>query len=442
MANDQLKHAVGVFSSRQEAEQALNQLNRSGFPMDKVSVIARDADQQDDIAGVDVSDRVGNKADEGAASGALTGGTLGGITGLLVGVGALAIPGVGPVVLAGEVATALATTLAGTAIGAAAGGLLGALIGLGIPEERAKVYSDRVSRGDYLVIIKGTDTDIARAEAILNGHSIQDWGIYNAPGNAPGVNSVHTDYAATPMGGVTGMPISNTQATAPMPNDYATATPVGRTTGTALSQQKRAVGVFSSRRDAEQALSELRDAGFPMAKVSVIAKDAGSGGKLAGADMSDDVGNKADEGAASGAVTGGVLGTLTGLLVGLGAIAIPGIGPVMLAGATATALATTLSGGAIGAAAGSLFGALVGLGIPEERARVYNDRLSQGGYLVIVDGTDDEIRRAGAILSNRGIQEWGIYDAPNVDTARTDYPASAVDTEPDVIVVDHRERTV
>jgi hypothetical protein len=62
MTNDQLKYAVGVFSSRQETEQALNQLNRSGFPMDKVSVIARDADRQDDIAGVDVSDRVGNKA--------------------------------------------------------------------------------------------------------------------------------------------------------------------------------------------------------------------------------------------------------------------------------------------------------------------------------------------------------------------------------------------
>ncbi|MEW5859931.1 MAG: general stress protein [Cyanobacteriota bacterium] len=437
MANDQLKHAVGVFSTRQEVEQALNQLHRSGFPMDKVSVIARDADRQDDIAGVDVSDRVGNKADEGAASGALTGGTLGGVTGLLVGVGALAIPGVGPVVLAGEVATALATTLAGTAIGAAAGGLLGALIGLGIPEERAKVYSDRVSKGDYLVIIKGTDNDISRAEATLNGHSIQDWGIYNAPG----VNSVQTDNATRPMGGVTGMPISNTQATAPAPT-YDAATPVGRTTGTALSQQKRAVGVFPSRRDAEQALSELRDAGFPMAKVSVIAKDAGSGGKLAGVDMSDDVGSKADEGAATGAATGGALGTLTGLLVGLGAVAIPGIGPVMLAGATATALATTLSGGAIGAVAGSLFGALVGLGIPEERARVYNDRLSQGGYLVMLDGTDDEIRRAEAILSNRGIQEWGIYDAPNVDSDRTDYSASVGDTEPDVIIVDHRERTV
>jgi hypothetical protein len=355
MANTQLKHAVGVFSSRQEAEQALNQLNYSGFPMDKVSVIARDADRQDDMAGVDVSDRVGNKADEGAASGALTGGTLGGITGLLVGVGALAIPGVGPVVLAGEVATAIATTLTGTAIGAAAGGLLGALIGLGIPEERAKVYSDRVSKGDYLVIIKGTDNDIARAEAILNSHSIQDWGIYNAPGT----DSVHTDYAARPMGGVMGMPVSNTLATAPMPNDYATATPVGRTTKPILNQQKRAVGVFSSRRDAEHALSELRDAGFPMAKVSVIAKDADDGGgKLAGADMSNNVGNKADEGAATGAATGGALGTLTGLLVGLGAIAIPGLGPVMLAGATATTIATTLSGGAIGAAAGGLFGAL------------------------------------------------------------------------------------
>jgi len=91
-------------------------------------------------------------------------------------------------------------------------------------------------------------------------------------------------------------------------------------------------------------------------------------------------------------VTGGAVGGLTGLLVGLGALAIPGIGPVMLAGATATALASSFWRGDC-AAAGGLLGALVGLGIPEERARVYNSRLSQGDYLVIVDGTDDEIRR-------------------------------------------------
>ena len=78
------KRAVGVFNTRSEAEHALHELNDSGFPMNKISVIAKD-DNQDDIAGVDVQDKVGNKADEGASAGALTGGVLGGATGLLVG---------------------------------------------------------------------------------------------------------------------------------------------------------------------------------------------------------------------------------------------------------------------------------------------------------------------------------------------------------------------
>jgi len=102
-----------VFSTRQDAEYALNELNRSG-PWTK-SPSSRDAARQDDIAGVDVSARVGNKADEGASAGAYRW-HIRGITGLLVGLGALAIPGVGPVVLAGEIATTLATTLAGGAL--------------------------------------------------------------------------------------------------------------------------------------------------------------------------------------------------------------------------------------------------------------------------------------------------------------------------------------
>ena len=204
------------------------------------------------------------------------------------------------------------------------------------------------------------------------------------------------------------------------PTNYATATtPIGGNAGRAVIQYKRAVGIFSVRQQAEDALLQLRDAGFTMAQVSVVAKDADHGAQLAGADMSDRVGNKADTGATTGAVTGGVLGGLTGLLIGIGALAIPGIGPVMLAGATATAIATTLSGGAIGAAAGSLVGALVGLGIPEEQARVYDQRISHGDYLVIVDGTEEDIRRAGDILNNRGIKEWRIYDAPSVAPART-----------------------
>lgn len=195
MVAGQYRRAVGVFSTRREAELALNELKRSGFSMNRVSIIAQNADRQGDIAGVDVDERAGNKADEGAATGALTGGALGGITGLLVGLGALAIPGIGPVMLAGEVATALATTLAGGAIGAATGGLLGGLIGLGIPEERARVYSNRVAGGEYLVIVDGYDDEITKAEAILNGRGIQEWGIYNAPGVAP----TRTDYTDTPI---------------------------------------------------------------------------------------------------------------------------------------------------------------------------------------------------------------------------------------------------
>lgn len=222
----------------------------------------------------------------------------------------------------------------------------------------------------------------------------------------------------------------------------------------ALGLNKRAVGVFSSRHDAEHALNELHNSGFLMNKVSIIARDADKQDDIAGVDVSDRIGNKADEGAATGALTGGVLGGATGLLVGLGALAIPGVGPVLLAGEVATALATTLAGGAIGAAAGSLIGALVGLGIPEEQARVYNERVSRGEYLVLVDGNEDELARTEAILTSRGIQYFGIYDKP-VDTttraidvdassmapASAGYvqPSTATSNDPKVIVVDHRE---
>jgi hypothetical protein len=191
----------------------------------------------------------------------------------------------------------------------------------------------------------------------------------------------------------------------------------------ALGQQKRAVGVFSTRRDAEIALKELRDSNFPMDRVSVITGDSARQDEIAGADVQNDIhddrtGNKADEGATTGALAGGALGGLTGLLVGLGTLALPGIGPIMLAGATATAIATTLAGGAIGAVAGSLVGALIGLGIPEEQARAYNERISRGHYLVMVEGTDQEIRRAEAILGRGGIEDWAIFDVPDDHSSR------------------------
>lgn len=184
------KRAVGVFSNYQKAEQAINALQKSGFSANSVSIIARDAEAQTDLGGVDVS--FDTKANEGAAAGALTGGILGGLTGLLVGLGSLVIPGVGPVLFAGEVASALTATLAGGAIGAATGGLLGALLGLGIPEERAKIYDARVSGGEYLVIVDGTVEEVLNAEAILIDYGIQELGIYDIP-EAAGSQAMTSD---------------------------------------------------------------------------------------------------------------------------------------------------------------------------------------------------------------------------------------------------------
>ncbi|MEH2334644.1 histidine kinase [Nostoc sp.] len=430
------KRGVGVFSNRRDVEHALHELKNTGFDMDRVSVITQDGDK-DDIAGAEVSDRVGDKSDEGAKVGAVTGTALGGLTGLLVGLGTLAIPGVGPIMLAGAAATTLATTLTGAGIGAIAGSLLGALVGLGIPEERAKVYDERVRRGHYLVIIDGTDTEILRAEAILRKQGVEEFGIYDNPD----ATNASTGYVAPTS--------TNT--------DYVTPTPTAARSGV----ERRAIGVFSHRRDAEAALTDLRDAGFPMSRVSIIAKDANGQG-IAGVDVdrTAGAGNKADDGAKTGAATGGVLGGLTGLLVGLGTLAIPGVGPVILGGAAATALATTVAGGAIGAAAGGIVGALVGLGIPEDKARVYGDRFQRGDYLIIIDANEAEIRQAEAILKRRGIEEFAIYDGtdlgehrpsldratdygtPVVNSDRTNYSTGSYTDDPAVVIVDRRDETL
>jgi hypothetical protein len=193
---------------------------------------------------------------------------------------------------------------------------------------------------------------------------------------------------------------------------------------------KRAIGTFSNHGDAESSLHELRDSGFEMDCVSVVGQDINRNSSMAGAGGSDrlsDLGseNKSGDGAKGGAVAGGALGGITGLLVGLGMVAIPGVGPIMLAGAGATALATTLTGGAIGAATGGIVGGLIGLGIPEDHARNYSDRVEQGDYLVMVEGSEAEIHRAQTILSHRGISDWGIYDNNN-DVHDRDYPAGTL----------------
>lgn len=195
--------------------------------------------------------------------------------------------------------------------------------------------------------------------------------------------------------------------------------------------EQRGVGIFSDYLITETALHELKNSGFLMSRVSIVGRDINNQIESSGANTSNlmNVGNLdtnenvAETGAKTGAATGGAIGGVTGLLVGLGALAIPGVGPVMLAGAAVTAIATAISGGAIGAAAGSLAGGLLGLGIPEDRAHLYSDRVTQGDYLVVVEGSAADVALAESILSRRGIHEWYVYDFDR-DSAHTATPVT------------------
>lgn len=195
-----------------------------------------------------------------------------------------------------------------------------------------------------------------------------------------------------------------------------------------LTNDKQALGVFSTHEEAENALNELRDLGFSMNQVSIIAKqvDHTEPSRRMGETRIQELTEttQVDEGAMAGAAAGGAVGGLTGLLVGLTILAIPGVGPIMLAGATATALASMLAGGAIGTAAGGLLGGLIGLGIPEDRAKVYHDYVASGDYLLIVDGTEAEIRQAEVIMKRRGMREWEVYTvSPRTGGWSLDTPA-------------------
>jgi uncharacterized protein (TIGR02271 family) len=135
---------VGLFRKTLAAERAIRDLKNAGYTDQQIGVLMRDKDEARRVA-----EQTGTKAGEAAAAGAITGGALGGLVGVLAGIGALVIPGIGPIVAGG----ALASTLAGAGIGAAAGGLLGALVGLGIPEEEARYYELGLEEGGILVSV-------------------------------------------------------------------------------------------------------------------------------------------------------------------------------------------------------------------------------------------------------------------------------------------------
>jgi hypothetical protein len=156
-----------LFDSPAAAQSAVQELANSGFDRNDISLVANDArGEYRTYTGGETS-----AAGEGAAAGAVGGGVLGGVLGLLVGVGALAIPGIGPVLAAGPLAAALGTagasTLVGAGIGAATGGIVGALVGAGIPEEDAHFYAEGVRRGGTLVMAKTSDEMANNAYTIM-----------------------------------------------------------------------------------------------------------------------------------------------------------------------------------------------------------------------------------------------------------------------------------
>ncbi len=211
------------------------------------------------------------------------------------------------------------------------------------------------------------------------------------------------------------------------------------------TQYKRVTGVFKRREDLESALQALKDAGIEKERISLLARHVED---VKGAEeISDGEGNEAMEGAGIGATTGTVLGGVGGFLIGAGVLAIPGVGPVLAAGVGISEIAATLAGAGIGAASGGLVGALVGAGIPEDKAKVYNQRFEAGHYLLMVDSALDNVRNVESILRDRHIEELGVYDAPNVAQSKpTTATHSATvgtrdidsDGEPEVIIVDKR----
>ena len=193
----------------------------------------------------------------------------------------------------------------------------------------------------------------------------------------------------------------------------------------ALHPQKRAIGIFTNREAVTRALQELNLAHFPLDQVTVVARELEEKSPQE-TERKSHRGNQAGKQAANGAVVGGVVGLVTGVLIGVGAASIPLIGPIMLADALGTAVATTLAGTGIGAVSGGLLGALIGLGIPKKHAQAYHEHFLRGDFLVIVEGTDDQIRQAITLLKDSGIEDLGIYNAPDMNAVNTDFPVTAV----------------
>src|ERR1700689_5198937 len=160
------KAVFGIFKTVSEAEAAVDRLIEAGFASDDISVLLPDHNSTRQLA-----HEKNTKAPEGTTTGVTAGGAIGGTLGLLAGIGALAIPGIGPFIAAGP----LMAALAGLGVGGSVGGLIGALVGMGIPEFEAKRYEGHIKAGGGLLLVHcDTSDEITRAKDLLKHTGAQD----------------------------------------------------------------------------------------------------------------------------------------------------------------------------------------------------------------------------------------------------------------------------
>ena len=164
--SDKNTAVFGIYRTAGAAESAVDQLIQAGFSNDAISVLL-----PDDKTSRDFAHEKNTKAPEGTTTGVTTGGVIGGTLGLLAGIGALAIPGIGPFIAAGPIMGALA----GLGVGGTVGGIIGALVGMGIPEYEAKRYEGHIKEGGVLLSAHcATAGQVKIAKEVLKNSGAQD----------------------------------------------------------------------------------------------------------------------------------------------------------------------------------------------------------------------------------------------------------------------------
>ena len=188
-----------------------------------------------------------------------------------------------------------------------------------------------------------------------------------------------------------------------------------------MAEKIAVLGVYANYASVENAVDVFKAAGFRNTDISVLFPD-----KAGSEHFARDKGTRAPAGGAVGAGTGAVLGGALGWLVGIGALAIPGLGPVIAAGPIVAALAGVGAGGAVG----GITGALIGLGIPEHTAKRYEVRVKEGGILLSVHSDNaDWTKRARELLERTGAQDISVTGEGGADYLRSERPPARQATD-------------